>query len=126
MTKGNRVQKDTKTTKNGQKRTRYMCPEMLRWLRQDINFRPVDMYTSLGIPRRTYQDYEAGNRGIPAEIAAAGRDIHQRNRLLMANVCRTAKLPEPLSGYSAGEWLGKKQREEYEAGIIRISRGEKG
>jgi len=114
-----RAKSDSKT-KNSRKRTQYMCKQMLIWLRKDINFRPVDMYTSLKLPRRTHQDYEAGNRGIPADVADAARDVHRRNRQLMDNVCRNAKLPSPLSGYSASEWLKKRQQEEYEAGIIRV------
>lgn len=97
-----------------------MCKQMLRWLRSDINFRPVDMYTSLKRPRRTYQDCEAGHRSIPQAVAEAARDVHRRNRQLMANICRGAKVPSPLSGYSASEWLRKRQQEEYEAGIIRV------
>ena len=120
------MQKDTKKQNKRQKRTQYMCAEMLVWLRKDINFRPVDMYLSLGKPRRTYQDYETGNRSIPADVANAVRDIHQRNRQLMANLCRDVVLTPRISGYSAGELLRKIQQKELEDGIIRVSIGELG
>jgi hypothetical protein len=117
------VQKATKKQNKRRKRTQYMCREMLRWLRLDINFRPVDMYTSLGIPRRTYQDYEAGHRSIPPDVSGGAWDIHKRNRLLMDNMCRGAVLPSRISGYSPGEWLRKTQQAEFEAGIIRVPKG---
>lgn len=39
-----------------------MCGKMLRWLRRDMKFEPRDMCAVLNLPRRTYQDYEAGKR----------------------------------------------------------------
>lgn len=115
---------DTKKRKNSRKRTQYMCAAMLAWLQQDINFKPVDMYTCLGIPRRTYQDYLAGHRGIPADIAAAVWDIYRRNRQLMDNYCSGAA-PQPCpTGCSPGELLRKIKDDEYEAGIIRVTKGE--
>lgn len=46
-----------------------MCPEMLRWIRNVTLGQPVHMYRNLGISRRTYQEYEAGNRRIPPCVA---------------------------------------------------------
>ena len=119
--------KSVNKTKNSRKRTQYMCAVMLVWLRKDINFRPVDMYRSLGKPRRTYQDLETGDRGIPADVAEQVRDIHKRNRQLMDNICRDVSLPSQISRYSASEWLRKMRAAEFEAGIIRVSaeRGKK-
>ena len=114
--------KSGKTKKNNRKRTQYMCKQMLIWLRLEINFRPVDMYSSLGIPRRTYQDYEAGHRSIPPDVTETVWDIHKRNRQLMSNICRDV-IPAPWHSYSASERLRKVQQAEFEAGIIRVSKG---
>ena len=87
-----RVQKDTKKTKKRQKRTHFMCKQMLQWIRLQMLFDPRDMRATLvppgcpPIPRRTYQDYEAGNRRIPAELAARIRDVFQRDRELLAGL----------------------------------------
>lgn len=75
------MQKQTKKQNKRQKRTQYMCGKMLRWLREDMRFEPRDMRAVLGIrSRRTYQDYEAGKRGIPAKLAARIRELHKADR----------------------------------------------
>ena len=75
----NRVQNDHKNTKKQQKRT-HMCAAMLRWIRKDMKFEPRDMCDIFLLPRRTYQDYEAGKRGIPAELAVRIRETHKVDR----------------------------------------------
>lgn len=75
------MQNDKKKQKKQAKRTQYMCGKMLRWLRRDMKFEPRDMRAVLGIrSRRTYEDYEAGKRGIPAKLAARIRQQHKRDR----------------------------------------------
>lgn len=75
------MQTDKKKTNKRQKRTQYMCGKMLRWLRQDMRFEPRDMRAVLGIrSRRTYEDYEACKRGIPAKLATRIREQHKRDR----------------------------------------------
>lgn len=60
-----------KKNKTDTKRTHLMDADMLKVIREEIGFAPRDMYRTLGIPRRTYQDYEAGKRRIPDAIANA-------------------------------------------------------
>lgn len=55
-------------------------------LRHEMGCAPCDMYRLLGLPRRTYQDYEAGKRGIPQSVAAQIRDAHRRDREFMAGL----------------------------------------
>ena len=80
------MQIDTKQQQKRQKRTQYMCPAMLRWIRLQMKFAPRDMYGTLGLPRRTYQDYESGERGIPAKLAAQIRQVFKRDREFMAGL----------------------------------------
>jgi len=69
-----------------------MCGQMLRWIRQQMLFDPRDMRATLvppGCPpmhRRTYEDYEAGKRGIPAELATRIREVYQRDLELKAGI----------------------------------------
>lgn len=74
-----------KQHKKRQKRT-HMSAEECRRLRQEMKCGVCDMYRALGLPRRTYQDYESGRRGIPAHVAAQIRAIHQRDREFMAGL----------------------------------------
>lgn len=82
---GERVQKSTKNQKKSKKRT-HMTGEELRLLRLEMKVGPCDMYRLLGLPRRTYQDYEAGRRSIPLEVAIKARAAHRRDREFMANL----------------------------------------
>lgn len=79
------MQKSTKKRKKRQKRT-HMSGTELKRLRQEMKYQPRDMYLTLGLARRTYQDYEAGRRGIPQDVAAAVRKAHKRDREFMANL----------------------------------------
>lgn len=58
----------------------------MKRLRREMKYRPCDMWATLGLPRRTYQDYEAGRRGIPQEVAEAARAAHRRDRDFIANL----------------------------------------
>jgi hypothetical protein len=86
------VQKTAKKQNKRQKRTQYMCHQMLRWIRLQMLFEPRDMRAAIVPPgtkpmsRRTYQDYEAGKRGIPADLAARIREMHKRDREFMATI----------------------------------------
>ncbi|MFH1027336.1 MAG: helix-turn-helix transcriptional regulator [Pseudomonadota bacterium] len=79
------MQKQTEKRKKRQKRTHMSAAELKR-LRREMKYRPCDMYQALGLPRRTYQDYESGQRGIPQEVADAVRETHRRDREFMANL----------------------------------------
>lgn len=74
----NRVQNESQKQKKRQKRT-HMTGEELKRIRKEMKFEPRDMYRTLNLPRRTYQDYEAGKRGIPAQLAARIREMHTRD-----------------------------------------------
>lgn len=74
------MQNDKKKQKKQTKRTQYMCGKILRWLRKDMKYEPRDMCDQFKLPRRTYQDYEAGKRGIPAKLATRIREQHKRDR----------------------------------------------
>ena len=81
------MQNNKKKQNKRQKRTQYMCPQILRWLRQDMRFEPRDMRAVLEIrSRRTYEDYEAGKRGIPAKLATRIRELHKRDRELINGI----------------------------------------
>lgn len=60
-----------------------MSGDELKRIRLAIGFAPRDMYRSLGLPRRTFQDYEAGKRSIPTEVAETAREIQRRDREFM-------------------------------------------
>ncbi|MDA8428913.1 MAG: hypothetical protein M0T70_06620 [Geobacteraceae bacterium] len=63
-----------------------MSAEECKRLRQEMKFGVCDMYRTLGLPRRTYQDYESGRRGIPQDVAAQIREAHRRDREFMAGL----------------------------------------
>lgn len=74
------MQNDKKKQTKQTKRTQYMCGKMLRWIRKDMKYEPRDMCDQFQLPRRTYQDYEAGKRSIPAKLATQIREQHKRDR----------------------------------------------
>ena len=76
------MQKQQEKRKTRQKRTHMSSAECKR-LRREMGCAPCDMYRLLGLPRRTYQDYESGRRGIPQGIAAQIREAHRRDREFM-------------------------------------------
>jgi hypothetical protein len=86
------VQNDKKNTKKPAKRThplgrkQYMCFKMLRLIRQDMLYDPRDMCDQFILNRRTYQDYEAGKRGIPQELADRVRELYAWDKDFMANI----------------------------------------
>jgi len=61
-----------------------MSATELKRLRREMRYGPCDMYRALGLPRRTYQDYESGRRSIPQNVADAARAAHRRDREFMA------------------------------------------
>lgn len=63
-----------------------MNADELKRLRREMRFGVCDMYRVLGLPRRTYQDYEAGKRGIPEDVAAMARKAHCRDREFMTTL----------------------------------------
>jgi DNA-binding transcriptional regulator YiaG len=65
------VQKDQKKPKKAKNARSTMDGLQLQLIRQEIGFAPRHMYLHLGIPRRTYQDYESGRRGIPDSVKDA-------------------------------------------------------
>ena len=83
-----------RTTKSG--KTHAMTAAELREIRLDLGFKPQHMRAVLGgLPRRTYQDYEAGKRRVPVETLRMARQVWQRNREFMATLpARLAALIE--------------------------------
>jgi predicted transcriptional regulator len=79
------VQNDIKKQKAREKRT-HMTGEELRRMRGEMKFAPRDMRAELDLPRRTYQDYEAGKRGIPAALAVRIRELHRQDREWVAGI----------------------------------------
>lgn len=79
------MQKAAKTTTKREKRT-HMAADELKRIRLAMKFAPRDMCATLGLPRRTYQDYEAGKRGIPAKLATLIREMFNRDREFMATI----------------------------------------
>lgn len=63
-----------------------MCGQMLIMIREDMLYDPRDMCDQFGLQRRTYQNYEAGKRGIPQELAARIRKQYEWDRDFMANI----------------------------------------
>lgn len=59
----------TKPTKKTAKVHAVMQPEEMRLLREEMRFSLRDLSVVLGVPYRTLQDYEYGNRGIPLGFA---------------------------------------------------------
>lgn len=79
------MQNDHKKRKTGKNGTQMSGAE-LKQLRLEMGIGACGMYRILGLPRRTYQDYEAGRRGIPEHVAIAARAAHQRERSFMASL----------------------------------------
>lgn len=81
------MQNTTKKTQTQQKCTRYMCGDMLRFIRIEMKFDPRDMRASLDIKsRRTYENYESGKRSIPAKLATRIRKLHKCDREFMNGI----------------------------------------
>ena len=76
-----------KRSKNSKKCT-HMSAATLRTIRQQIGFDMRSLAISLGLPYRTYQDYEYDNRGIPKEVADAVRDFRRRDRQTTNQIIR--------------------------------------
>ena len=68
------MQNDTKKHNKREKRT-HMTGAELKRLRRKMKFDPRDMCAGLDLPRRFYQDYEAGKRGIPVGLATRIREL---------------------------------------------------
>lgn len=79
------MRNDKKKTKTITKRTHLTGGE-LRRMRREMKFAPRDMCAVLNLPRRTYQDYEAGKRSIPAALAERIRELHRQDREWMAGI----------------------------------------
>jgi len=80
------VQKQSIKPNKRQKRTHMSAAELIR-LREEMNLKPRHMRLVLGIKsRRTYEDYEAGKRGIPEKTAAQIREAHRKDRAFMAGI----------------------------------------
>lgn len=73
------MQNGTKKQKKQPKRT-HMTGAELKSLRRDMRFDPRDMCATFNLPRRTYQNYENGERGIPAKLAEQIREKHRQDR----------------------------------------------
>lgn len=82
---GNRVQNTSKKQSGKQKRTHMTGDELTR-IQAELLFAPRDMCRVLMLNRRTYQDYKAGRRGIPRDVADLAREILRRNREFMARL----------------------------------------
>lgn len=82
---GKRVQNSDKKQSGRQKRTHMTGAELTR-IQAELLFAPRDMCCVLGLPRRTYQDYKSGRRGIPRDVADLAREILRRNREFMARL----------------------------------------
>lgn len=68
------------------KKARSMLPAELIAIRESLGYQQADMARFLGWPERTYEDREAGRRGIPADAAewvrsAPARDAAGMDRL---------------------------------------------
>lgn len=63
-----------------------MCGKMLAYIEEQIKFEPQDMCDSLELRRRTYQNYKADKRSIPAELATRIRELYKRDREFMAGI----------------------------------------
>lgn len=89
-----------------------------------MRFNPRDMRAVLVPPdcpplsRRTYEDYEAGRRGIPQGVAEMARELYRRDREFMASIrCDGGIQIGP--GIRPGEVLRRRQQAEFDAGVIR-------
>ena len=81
--RGRNSSKMTITT-NKTSKTHALTGADLKQIRLGLGFAPRDMCAVLGLKRRTYQCYEAGQRGIPSNVAAAARQVEERNLAFMA------------------------------------------
>lgn len=66
----------------------HMTPAKLKQIRRDIGFDMRAMSRTLGMPYRTYQDYEYGKRGVSKEAADAVRELWRRDRAFMKKLRR--------------------------------------
>ena len=86
------MQNDKKKQNKRQQRThplgrkQYMCGKMLLLIQNDMLYDPRDMCDQFNLNRRTYQDYAAGKRGIPEQLAARVRTQYAWDRQWMAEI----------------------------------------
>jgi hypothetical protein len=73
--------KNTKSTRT--KKPAMTAADLLR-LRREMNYDKASLSLLLDIPYRTLQDYEAGERGIPASFAGKMKAAHKADRRYMA------------------------------------------
>ena len=66
----------------------HMTARKLKDIRGAIGFDLRAMAGALGMPYRTYQDYEYGRRGIPKAVAEAVQELRRRDRQFMAGLRR--------------------------------------
>ena len=62
----------------------HMNHQQLKELRHIIGFSMSDIAVCLGIPKSTYQRYEDGSAGIPADVQRAALELKQINETFMA------------------------------------------
>lgn len=80
------VQKVTKKIQKRKNARIFMCANELKQIRYMMKFDPRDMCATLGLKRRTYQDYDAGKRKIPQDVAARIRETYRRDCELMNGI----------------------------------------
>jgi len=77
---------------NNRSKKRQKCTHMtavkLKKIRLAIGFDMRSMARTLGMPNRTYQDYEYGKRGIPKIVADAAVEVWRRDRAFMKKLRR--------------------------------------
>lgn len=73
-----------------------MTGNQLRYIKQQMKFGTCDMYRTLELPRRTYQDYESGRRTIPPEVARRVLATYRADRRWMRDMDR--RIDEALMG----------------------------
>ena len=57
-----------------------MTGKQLKHVKEQIGFATCDMYLELELPRRTYQDYEAGKRRIPDSVVCKVLRLYRADR----------------------------------------------
>lgn len=57
-----------------------MTGDQLKYVKQKIGYGTYDMYHELKLPRRTYQDYEAGKRAVPPTVARQVLQLYRADR----------------------------------------------
>lgn len=103
-----------------------MCGAMLRWIREQMRFEPRDMRAVLVAPgadpmkRRTYEDYEAGRRGIKESVAAAARELYRNDRAFMAEIGGVQPIQNGPA-ISPGEILRQRQQAEFAGNFQAVS-----